>query len=53
MAYAFEKGVQVEKQGLGTPLAGAKGIYKINLDEPRLKIYKEERVFGIQLTSLA
>lgn len=38
---------------LEIPIAVAKEIDKINLDKPRLKIYKEERVSGIQLTSLA
>lgn len=52
MADAFEKGVQVEKQSLGTPIPVVKVISQINLDKPRLKIYKEERVSGIQLTSV-
>lgn len=38
---------------LEIPTAVAKEIDKINLDKPRLKIYEEARVSGIQLTSLA
>lgn len=38
---------------LEIPIAVAEENDKISPDKPRLKIYKEERVSGIQLTSLA
>lgn len=46
-AYASEKGFRGEGKSLAIPIAGAKAVYKINLDKLRLKIYKEERVSGM------
>lgn len=46
-AYASEKGFWAEGKSLAIPIAGAKAVYKINLDKLRLKIYKEERVSGM------
>lgn len=52
-AKSFKRVCRWGNMSLRIPIPATKAICKIYPDKPRLKIYKEEGVSGIQLTSLA